>query len=159
MSLQLDMALNLVKEAEGFIPHEYLCPAGKLTQGYGRNLEVHPLSVEEINELNIDGTVSEEVATKWLMKELLECEAKLRNNIIYNNQSPIRKAVLLDMCFNMGYAGLMKFKKMWFALGNKDYPEAARQAKDSAWYTQVGNRGKRNVEILASNQIKLKDNE
>jgi lysozyme len=154
MSLELDLALKLVKEAEGFEPHEYRCTAKKLTQGYGRNLEVHPLSDDEKEELNEDGSVSEDVARKWAIKELKECEAKLSQNIIYNNQSPIRKAVLLDMCFNIGYAGLMKFKKMWFALGNKDYPEASRQAKDSAWYVQVGNRGKRNVEIIASNQIK-----
>ena len=154
MSLEIEIAVKLIKESEGFIPHEYLCPAGKLTQGYGRNLEVHPLSIEEMNELNIDGTVSEEVATKWLMKELLECETKLKNNIIYNNQSPIRKAVLLDMCFNIGYTGLMKFKKMWFALANKDYALASREMKDSSWYLQVGNRSKRNVEIMASNQIK-----
>lgn len=154
MSLELDLALKLVEEGEGFYAETYLCPAGKLTQGFGRNLEAHPLSDDERAELNEDGSVSETVAEKWAIKELKECEAKLSQNIIYNNQSPTRKAVLLDMCFNIGYAGLMKFKKMWFALGNKDYPEASRQAKYSAWYVQVGNRGKRNVEIIASNQIK-----
>ena len=157
MSLEVEIAVKLSKESEGFISHKYLCPAKKSTQGYGRNLEVHPLSVEEMNELNVDGTVSEEVATKWLMKELLECEAKLKNNIIYNNQSPVRKAVLLDMCFNIGYAGLMKFKKMWFALGNKDYAEASRQMKDSKYYTDVGTRAKRNVEMMASNTIVAKE--
>ena len=154
MSIELDLALELIKEAEGFIPNEYYCPAGKKTQGYGRNLEVHPLDALEMQRLNADGTVSEEVATQWAMKELIECEFKLKDNIIYKNQTPIRKAVLLDMCFNIGYAGLMKFNKMWFALGNKDYAEASRQMKDSVWYTQVGNRSKRNVEIMASNQIK-----
>ena len=153
MSIELDMALELVKEAEGFIPNEYLCPAGFRTQGYGRNLEAHPLNELEKKQLNEDGTVSEEIATQWAMKELIECEFKLKDNIIYKNQSPVRKAVLLDMCFNIGYAGLMKFKKMWFHLGNKDYASAAREAKDSAWYLQVGNRGKRNVQIIASNKI------
>ena len=154
MSLELDMALDLVKEAEGFSATRYLCPAGKLTQGYGRNLEAHPLTEDEEAELNVDGTVSKEVAAKWALKELRECEMKLSQNIIYSKLSPTRKAVLLDMCFNIGYTGLLKFKKMWFALGNKDYAEASRQMKDSAWYTQVGNRSKRNVEIMASNQIK-----
>ena len=157
MSLQLDMALKLVKEAEGFEPLPYHCTAGKLTQGYGRNLEVHPLSVEEMKELNADGSVSEHIAEKWAIHELLDCEIKLMSNIIYKNQSPVRKAVLLDMCFNIGYTGLMKFKKMWFALGNKDYPEASRQAKDSAWFEQVGTRGKRNVKIMALNMIVKKD--
>jgi len=153
MSIELDLALELVKEAEGFMPNQYLCHAGKLTQGYGRNLEAHPLNALEVQQLHEDGSVSEEVATQWAMKELIACEFKLSQNIIYKNQTPIRKAVLLDMCFNIGYGGLMKFKKMWFALGNKDYPQASREMKDSSWYVQVGNRSKRNVLIMASNKI------
>ena len=154
MNLEMNMALELVKEAEGFSAVPYYCPSNRLTQGYGRNLEVHPLTEEEKLELNQDGTVSEFIASKWALKELQECEEKLMSNIIYQKQTEVRKAVLLDMCFNIGYSGLMKFKKMWFALGNKDYPSASREMKDSSWYTQVGNRGKRNVEIMASNQIK-----
>ena len=154
MSLEMNIALELVKEAEGFEPNEYFCTAKKRTKGYGRNLEAHPLSEEEKAELNAEGSVSKEVAEKWALKELIECEQKLSQNIIYQKQTEVRKAVLLDMCFNIGYTGLMKFKKMWFALGNKDYPSASREMKDSSWYTQVGNRGKRNVEIMASNQIK-----
>ena len=155
--MSLDLALKLVKEAEGFEPLPYRCTAKKLTQGYGRNLEVHPLSEEEKAELASDGSVSEEVAERWAIKELNECEEKLNSNIIYQKQSDIRKAVLLDMCFNIGYTGLMKFKKMWFALGERDYPQASREMKDSSWYVQVGTRGKRNVEIMASNMIVKKD--
>ena len=149
MSLELDMALDLVKEAEGFSATRYLCPAKKITQGYGRNLEAHPLTEEEEAELSEEGTVSERTATKWALKELVECEIKLSQNIIYNKLSPTRKAVLLDMCFNIGYTGLMKFKKMWLALGNRDFAEASRQMKDSNWYVQVGNRSKRNVNLMA----------
>ena len=91
------------------------------------------------------------------MKELIECEQKLSQNIIYQKQSDVRKAVLLDMCFNIGYSGLMKFKKMWFALGNREYTQASNEMKDSSWYAQVGTRGKRNVTIMASNMIVKKD--
>lgn len=157
MNLEMKIALELVKEAEGFKPNEYRCTAGKITQGYGRNLEVHPLIEDEKLELNEDGSVSEEVAERWAIKELYECEEKLRSNIIYQKQSDVRKAVLLDMCFNIGYSGLMKFKKMWFALGERDYPQASREIKDSKYYTDVGTRGKRNVEIMASNMIVKKD--
>lgn len=157
MNLEMSMALELVKEAEGFYPNTYHCPTGKLTQGYGRNLEVHPLTEEEKLELNQDGTVSEFIASKWALKELQECEEKLMSNIIYQKQTEVRKAVLLDMCFNIGYAGLMKFKKMWFALGDRDYTTASREMKDSSWYIQVGTRGKRNVTIMASNMIVKKE--
>ena len=157
MSLEMSMALELVKEAEGFSAVQYYCPSNRLTQGYGRNLEVHPLSDEEKAELNEDGSVSKEVAEKWALKELNECEYKLSQNIIYQKQTEVRKAVLLDMCFNIGYTGLMKFKKMWIALGERDYLSASREMKDSSWYVQVGTRGKRNVEIMASNMIVKKD--
>ena len=89
--------------------------------------------------------------------KLLECETKLSQNIIYKNLSPTRKAVLLDMCFSLGYIGLMKLKKMWFALGNKDYPQASREIKDSLYYQEFAESGKRNVEIMASNLIVKKD--
>ena len=157
MNLEMSMALELVKEAEGFYPNTYHCPTGKLTQGYGRNLEVHPLTEEEKLELNEDGSVSKEVAEKWALKELQECEEKLLQNIIYQKQTEVRKAVLLDMCFNIGYSGLMKFKKMWFALGDRDYTTASREMKDSSWYIQVGTRGKRNVTIMALNMIVKKE--
>ncbi len=153
MNLEMSMALELVKEAEGFYPNTYRCPAGKLTQGYGRNLEVHPLTEEEKLELNEDGTVSEFIASKWALKELQECEEKLMSNIIYQKQSDIRKAVLLDMCFNIGYSGLMKFKKMWFALGNKEFTQAAKEMKASAWYEQVGLRSKRNCLMMAKDSV------
>ena len=155
--MSLDLAIKLVKEAEGFSAVPYYCPSNRLTQGYGRNLEVHPLSEEEKKELNEDGSVSEEVAEKWAIKELYECEEKLKSNIIYQKQSDVRKAVLLDMCFNIGYGGLMKFKKMWVALGERDYPQASREMKDSSYYVQVGTRGKRNVEIMASDMIVKKE--
>ena len=155
--MSLDLALKLVKEAEGFSAVPYYCPSNRLTQGYGRNLEAHPLSEEEKKELNEDGSVSEEVAEKWAIKELYECEEKLKSNIIYQKQSDIRKAVLLDMCFNIGYGGLMKFKKMWVALGNREFTQASKEMKDSSYYVQVGTRGKRNVEIMASDMIVKKE--
>ena len=150
-----DKALELIKDGEGFEPNEYRCTANKLTQGYGRNLEVYPLSDAEKAELNEDGSVSEEVAEKWAIEELKACEVKLLLTPSFKECSDIRKAVLLDMCFNIGFNGLMKFRKMHKAIIDHDWVIAAREMKDSTWYTQVGNRGKRNVEIMASNKIKV----
>lgn len=153
--MSLNLALALVKEAEGFRPNEYRCPSGKLTQGYGRNLEVHPLSNEEKEGLEIDGSVSKDVAERWAIKELFECEQKLSQNIIYQKQSDTRKAILLDMCFNIGLGGLMKFKKMWFALGNREFAQAANEMKESAWYDQVGLRSKRNCLMMSKDSVFL----
>lgn len=143
-----DKALGLVKEAEGFEPLPYRCTAGKLTQGYGRNLEVYPLSEEEEATLNEDGSVSEEVAEKWAYNELLNCELRLTNAPSFKECNDIRKAVLLDMAFNIGFNGLMKFRKMHSAIIEHDWLQAGLEMKDSAWYVQVGNRSKRNYNLM-----------
>lgn len=143
-----EKALGLVKEAEGFEPLPYRCTAGKLTQGYGRNLEVYPLSEEEEATLNEDGSVSEEVAEKWAYNELLKCELRLTNAPSFKECNDIRKAVLLDMAFNIGFNGLMKFRKMHSAIIEHDWLQAGLEMKDSAWYVQVGNRSKRNYTLM-----------
>lgn len=47
---------------------------------------------------------------------------------------------LVIMVFQLGLAGVKKFRKMIEALKQKDYPEAIKQAKDSLWYRQTPNR-------------------
>ena len=148
-----DKALGLVKEAEGFEPLPYRCTAGKLTQGYGRNLEVYPLSEEEEATLNEDGSVSEEVAEKWAYNELLNCELRLTNAPSFKECNDIRKAVLLDMAFNIGFNGLMKFRKMHSAIIEHDWLQAGLEMKDSKYYTDVKSRGIRNVRIMISGEI------
>lgn len=141
-------AVELVKEAEGFKASEYRCPAGKRTQGYGRNLEVHPLSEAELKQLDSKGMVDMITASRWAKEELLGLELRLIEEPSFKECNDIRKAVLLDMAFNMGFKGLMNFKKMHKALINRDWLQAGLEMKDSAWYVQVGNRSKRNYMLM-----------
>lgn len=149
MSKEFEIACELAMESEGFNPRRYLCPANKVTQGYGRNLEALPLSSKEEDELNSDGTVSKEVAKRWLMEEMSNVEAKLSSNQVYKMLNEVRRAVLLDMAYNMGIAGLYEFRRMFQALKDSDYALASREMKDSKWYLEVGNRSKRNVLLMA----------
>lgn len=148
MTKEFDIACDLIEESEGFRSKVYRCTANKLTQGFGRNLEAHPLSPKEKAEL-VNGEVSEEVARRWLREELIPIEVKLEDTKAYSLCNEVRRAVLLDMAYNMGIAGLGNFKKMWEYILKGYWVEASREMKDSAWYTQVGIRGKRNVELFA----------
>ena len=47
---------------------------------------------------------------------------------------------MIIMIFQLGLAGVQKFKKMIAALKVHDYKEAIKQAKDSRWYVQTPNR-------------------
>lgn len=47
---------------------------------------------------------------------------------------------IIIMTFQLGFNGVLKFRKMLAALKVQNYKEAIRQAKDSLWYRQTPNR-------------------
>lgn len=51
-----------------------------------------------------------------------------------------RQWVMIDMCFNMGLAKLLVFKKFLQAMSLGDYDTAANEMLDSLWAKQVKNR-------------------
>jgi lysozyme len=51
--------------------------------------------------------------------------------------------ILVNMVFNLGYAGLGRFKNFKKALDMEDWGQAAKEGRDSLWYRQVTNRAER----------------
>ena len=121
--------IDSVKEGEGLRLKPYRCTAGKLTIGYGRNLD--------------DCGITEEEAEYLLMHDLEKAEKDAEKFPVYSKLNQTRKDVLIEMVFNLGYTRLSKFKKMFEALEKGDYSEAANQMLDSSWHTQVGKRAER----------------
>lgn len=132
-----DWNVAFAKEAEGFRAHPYRCPAGKLTVGYGRNLD--------------DNGINEPEATLLLVNDLRRSQKLLAAKLpFWGELSPARQSVLLDMCFNMGLSALLQFKRLLAALERQDWESAAREMQDSRWYRQVGSRAERLCEIMRS---------
>lgn len=75
-----------------------------------------------------------------------------RNVPWWNQLSEARQAVLINMCFNMGWPRLSLFEKMLYALEIYDYETAADEMIDSLWYDQVGLRGLELSEQLRTGQ-------
>ena len=50
---------------------------------------------------------------------------------------------IFNMLYNLGTPRLLQFEKMFCALQNRDFKEAAKEARDSLWYKQVGGRAER----------------
>ncbi|MBL4739678.1 MAG: hypothetical protein JKY12_01710 [Sneathiella sp.] len=115
----------------------YRDTVGKLTIGVGRNLDDRGISKEEAMYLlsNDIGLVLEELGQK------VGCWSSLPNP---------QKIALADMCFNLGWPRLSKFKKMLTALGKGDFDLAATEALDSKWARQVGQRSERIATLLRS---------
>lgn len=137
--MTLDDYKELTKGFEGLRLKPYKCSANKLSIGYGRNLEDCGISKEEADVLfNNDFKRATEDTLK-LLKERHIDSSKLSVGRLY---------VVIDMCFNMGYNRLNKFNKFFTALAEENYEEAAKEMKNSAWYTQVGKRAVRLCSIM-----------
>lgn len=118
--------LDQLKRHEGFRGAPYLCTAGKVTIGYGRNLEANPMTEEEAELL--------------LVNDVDRVIGELRQHIDLKQLTPARQAVLINMCFNLGLGGLLKFRNMWAAINREDWQRAADEMLDSRWAQQVGRR-------------------
>ncbi len=124
---------------EGLRLKPYRDTVGKLTVGYGRNLD--------------DVGISPEEAALMLDNDITEAERHLMTVDEYSELDPVRQAVICNMCFNLGFYGLMAFRKMWKAIARKDFTEAAIQMLDSRWARQVGNRAQELAQIMRSGQV------
>jgi lysozyme len=74
--------------------------------------------------------------------DFARAEAELKQYSWYLIQPQHIKDALMNMNFNMGITRLLGFRKMIAALIDKNYNKAAREALDSKWATQVGQRAK-----------------
>jgi lysozyme len=53
---------------------------------------------------------------------------------------PVRQAVIVELCFNLGLPKLQKFERTIAAIQNREYQKASRMLLQSKWATQVGPR-------------------
>lgn len=126
--------IDQLKRHEGFRAHPYLCPAGHRTVGYGHNLDASPLVVPEdgLTEAQATRILEDDAARVWkAVSGLVTC---------FDTLTDARQAVLINMAFNIGWAGLGRFEKMLAALNGGDYERAANEMLCSRWARQVKNR-------------------
>lgn len=112
---------------EGIRLQPYRCTSGKLTIGVGRNLD--------------DVGITPSEAMSLLQNDIRRVISELEENLpFWDDLTLKRKEALIDMCFNLGLTRFMGFKKMLKALEIRDWKEAKKQALDSRWAKQVGQR-------------------
>lgn len=143
---------DLIRD-EGLKLKRYKCPAGKDTIGVGRNLEDKGLSAEEARVIgsSYPETISFSQAMMLLDNDIEEYSELVFKNLPWSRYADQRvKDVLINMCFNLGMGGLLKFKNFLRTLREELYLEAADHLKDSRWFSQVGDRAKRIVATLES---------
>jgi lysozyme len=131
---------NHIKESEGYRQFLYKCPAGKLTIGYGFNVEDEGLSIEEsdaVLDVKIENR-KKELRTFYPQFDLLD---------------DARQFVLIDMCYNMGITRLGKFFKMWIAIKLGNFRLASEEMKNSEYHKQIGDRADKLEKIMETGEI------
>lgn len=133
----MDQLKAQLKRHEGLRLKPYKCSAGKLTIGYGRNLE--------------DVGISEREAEYLLERDIDKAVADLSRAFDwFGRLDSVRQDVVINMTFNIGLTRLFGFRRMIAALDRGDFNSAADEMLDSKWARQVKGRAKE-----LSRQMKL----
>jgi len=114
--VEADVALE-----EGFRQEVYRCPAGKLTIGYG---------------YNISAGMPKDEALVLMRYRLVKLHAALAKRFAwYIDATEVRQRAILNMAYQLGFEGLLEFRKMLASCAAGDWSTAADHALDSKWAT------------------------
>lgn len=130
---------KIIRRREGLCFQPYRCQAGKLTIGYGHNLDARGISLE---------------AAELLLRQDIQIAYKQVKNTFpwWAKLSAARLFVMVDLVFNMGLSAVCGFKKMLAALEDGNYETAASELLDSRYARQLGQRAHENAEMLKSGE-------
>lgn len=122
----VDRLIEQLKRHEGVELKPYRDTEGLMTIGVGRNLDHNGIRMVE--------------ADFMLMNDIKDAMEEAKTYHWYDSLSPARKAVIINMLFNLGKPRFDKFVKFQSALAEGLYDKASTEMLDSRWAKQVGKR-------------------
>jgi lysozyme len=129
----LDLARAQLKADEGVVPHAYQDSEGFWTIGCGRLIDKR-----------LGGGLSDDEINYLLNNDLFRAEKTARALFAgFDRLSDARKAVLVNMAFNLGQTRLAGFQRLREAVKEQDWEQAAKEMIDSRWAKQTGQRAVR----------------
>lgn len=126
---------------EGLRLRPYRCTAGKLTIGYGHNLD--------------DLGISQRVADMLLEEDLKIAEATCLKIFgdTFSTWSENRRLGWVNLAFNLGHSRLSKFKNTIRYAITEDWIEVETNLRASLWFKQVGKRAERVIAMICREQF------
>lgn len=124
---------------EGFRGKPYRDTVGKVTIGFGRNLDDVGISADE--------------ASLMLANDIRIATMRLQSRFAWvSSLDDARRGVLINMAFNMGIDGLATFTTMLLYVQTGDYASASQAMLRSKWAGQVGDRAVRLSKQMATGE-------
>ena len=154
--------INIYTVSQRLIKHEglrlqpYRCSKGKLTIGIGRCLDTNPITAEESKVVgDWQHGITRCAAIYLLNNDIKRIYFGLKQNIeFFKDLDSERQYALIDMAFNLGIGGLLKFRKMLLALRKKDYQTAAKECLNSNYAKEVKSRAKTIANTIETGEFK-----
>lgn len=135
-------AVDQLRRHEGEVLHAYTDSLGMLTIGVGRLIDKRK-----------GGGISKEESEMLLSNDVNKVVSELNTRLPwFNTLSDPRKAVLINMGFQLGIAGLMGFSKTLSLIESGQYAQAADQMLQSKWATQTPKRAVEMSEQMRTGQ-------
>ena len=137
----VDLRQQLIRD-EGSVSHAYEDSLGFTTIGVGRLIDFRRGG--GLRDGEIDFLLGNDIEEKTAqVLAALPWASKL---------SETRRAVLINMAFQLGIGGLLKFKRALGSIEDGQYKEASMEMLDSLWAQQTPERAKRLSKQMESDE-------
>ncbi len=124
---EFEKLIDVIKKHEGFSSHAYEDSLGYLTIGYGRCVD---------KKIRTKGLTVKE-AEFLLFNDIMEREELAKQFNFFNDLDKVRKEVIIEMIFNIGYNGFKGFVNTIKLIEKKKYVEASKELLNSEWARKV----------------------
>lgn len=128
------------KFIETLIDHE-----GKRKSAYKDSLGWWSIGIGRLIDARKKAGLSQEEMIYLLKNDIETARKPLEKLEWFNKLDKVRQEVFIELCFNMGYDNLMKFKRTIGAVKEGKYEVAAEYLLESLWARQVKSRRANNV--------------
>ncbi len=110
---------------------------GKSKSAYQDSLGFWTIGIGTLIDAKKDAGLTDSEMIYLLNNRLMIAEKELSHFPWFINLDIVRQDMLIELCFNIGLQGLLKFHQMIFAIQNKDFGAAAMHLLNSKWAKQV----------------------
>jgi lysozyme len=132
----MEALIDSIKRHEGLRLFPYQDTTYHTSIGYGRNLDERGITNEE--------------AEFMLKTDIAMAEKRFGDlpDAVQDNCNDARRDVLIEMIFQMGYIGVLRFKRMLGAIAAGDFERASKEMFMSRWASQAPSRCKEMAEVM-----------
>jgi GH24 family phage-related lysozyme (muramidase) len=150
--------IDLLTRHEGLRAYTYRDTKGKLTIGYGFNLDA-PGAAERCAAAGVDynavcfgGHGITQAQAQALLDEgiTVATDAALCTVVGFLDMPEVVQLVVIDMLFNMGRNKFQTFHRMILALEARDWRQMVEEMRDSDWCKEVNTRANEDIALVLS---------